>query len=367
MTNSHILSKGEVMNIPQGIDRRVPKSGEISYRVRIRLKGHLPVSKTFKNLTHAKKWKRLTEAAVEKGEYLKDSIGASKTFREAIDKYITEILPHKPKNAKNIRHHLERWKSELGMTNLQKVTASDIATIRDKLLSENITDDKIRSPSTVVRYLASISHLYSIAINEWGWVKENPVTKIKKPKNNSGRIRYLSKDEIPILLNACKSSKNPHLYTFVLLAIQTGMRKGEILSLKWEGIDLENHWIYLQETKNDTPRTVPISTEVFNILYERRQTGTMLVFPSPHNINVSIDIRSAWNFALKRAGITKFVIHDLRHTTASHLAIQGYGYGQIAEILGHKNLQMTKRYAHLSHESKREMLKIMEKLSECPI
>ncbi len=364
MTNTEKSQSGAVMNIPQGIDRRVTKSGEVSYRVRIRLKGHLPVSKTFKNLTHAKKWKRITESSIEKGEYFKECISTSKTLGEAVDKYIEEFLPYKPKNGRNVQQHLERWKRELGMKKVQEITPSDIAGVRDRLLTEITTNGKLRSSSTVVRYIASISHLYTVVSNEWGWVADNPVAKIKKPKNNQGRLRYLSKEEIPRLLNECKKSRNPYLHTIVLLGIQTGMRKGEILSLRWEDVDFENRWVFLQTTKNNAPRTVPISSEIIDILKARRGNGTELVFPSSHDKNTPIDIRSAWRFALKRANVNDFVVHDLRHTTASHLAMQGYGFGQIAEILGHKSLQMTKRYAHLSNESKRKMLKTMEVICE---
>lgn len=369
MTDSEILNSGVIMNIPQGIDRRTSKNGEVSYRVRIRIKGHQPISKTFKNLTHAKRWKRLTESAVEKGEYLSHAIGESKTLLDAINRYLLEVLPYKPKDAKNVRRHLMRWKKELGLLKITKVSPSDIARIRDLLLIEKTSRGKDRSPSTVVRYLASLSHLFSIAINEWGWVKSNPVSSIKKPKNATGRIRYLSQDEASSLLRECKKSKNHFLYTIVLLALQTGMRQGEILSLTWGNIDFENKWVSLQKTKNDLPRTISLSPETHTLLKKQREekSANSLVFPSLGNPNRPIDIRAAWKSALKRAGIEGFVFHDLRHTTASYLAMKGYGYGQIAEILGHKSLQMTKRYAHLSHEHKRNMLKTMENIGKCPI
>lgn len=207
MTDSEILNSGVIMNIPQGIDRRVSKSGEISYRVRIRIKGHRPISKTLKSLTHAKRWKRLTESAIEKGEYLSHSLGESKTLSDAIDRYLAEVLPHKPKDAKNVRRHLEKWKKELGSQKITKVSPSDIARVRDRLLTDKTAQGKDRSPSTVVRYLSSISHLFSIAINGWGWIKNNPVSSIKKPKNATGRLRYLSQDEATRLLHACKKVK----------------------------------------------------------------------------------------------------------------------------------------------------------------
>ena len=365
MTNSEKLHSGVVMNIPQGIDRRVAKNGDVSYRVRIRIKGHPSFSKTFRNLTHAKQWQRVTESSVEKGEYLHHTVGKVKTLSDAIERYLAEVLPHKPKDAKNVKRHLLRWKDELGSLTLSKIRMSDLSKIRDKLLIEKTSRGKERSPSTVVRYISSLSHLFSISINEWEWVKENPVKLMKKPKNAQGRTRYLSKEEVPLLLQECKNSKSPYLFTIVLLALQTGMRQGEILSLRWDEIDFENHWVYLKRTKNDSPRTVPLSSEILAILNDSKHKLLNLVFPSPNNPEKSIDIRKSWVTALKRAKIYNFLFHDLRHTTASYLAMEGYGYGQIAEILGHKSLQMTKRYAHLSHESKRSMLKTMEDLCAC--
>jgi len=142
MTDSEILNSGVIMNIPQGIDRRISKSGEVTYRVRIRIKNNRAISKTFKNLTHAKRWKRLTESAIEKGEYLGHAIAESKTLSNAIDKYLEEVLPYKPKDAKNIKRHLEKWKKELGSQKITRISPSDIANVRDLLLVEKTVKEK---------------------------------------------------------------------------------------------------------------------------------------------------------------------------------------------------------------------------------
>ena len=354
------------MNIPPGIDRRIAKDGTVSYRVRIRHKGQPVISKTFKQLTHAKRWKRITDSDVEKGKYLHHARGETQTLSKTIQRYIAEILPHKPKDAHNVKRHLVRWNHELGRLTLSQITPSHIAKIRDKLLSETTVRHTQRSPSTVVRYIASLSHLFSICIHEWGYLKTNPVSSIKKPKNVQGRTRFLSKEEISVLLANCKKSKCRFLFTIVLLALQTGMRQGEILSLTWADVDFANHWVFLKHTKNNQHRTVPISKQIQTLLQSHRnhQPNSFLVFPSPQDVAKPIDFRSAWRVALKRSSIKDLVFHDLRHTTASHLAIEGYGFGQIAEILGHKSLQMTKRYAHLSQTKKKEMLKTMELLSD---
>lgn len=161
------------------------------------------------------------------------------TLTEMVDRYIENVLPLKLKSTKQGQDsQLEWWKEELGYRLLADVTPALIAECRDKLLAQNTCRGTKRSPSTVVRYLAAISHVFSTAVNEWGWIEHNPVSKVKRPKEPRGRIRFLDDDERVKLLDACKESVNPFLYVIVVLAITTGMRQGEILKLKWKDIDL---------------------------------------------------------------------------------------------------------------------------------
>ena len=146
----------------------------VSYRVRIRIKNHCLVSKTFKNLFNARKWKRIVEAAIEKEEYLGILDKKREILSDAIEKYSHEIVPNKPKSAAAIKRHLKRWSKELGDRMFSKIKPSDIAAVRDKLLKEKTDRKKDRNPATVVRYLASLSHLFSIAFKEWEWAEKNP-------------------------------------------------------------------------------------------------------------------------------------------------------------------------------------------------
>ena len=184
------------MNIPPGIDRILTQDGNCHYRVRIRIKGHQPVSKNFKNLTHAKRWKRVTEGQIEKGLYVSFSKADQYTVADAIRRYRKEILPLKTKDGHNVARHLDRWEKELGHLKLSRINQSTIAAIRDKMLDENIRPNQLRSTSTVARYLASFSHVLSTAIREWQWINENPCLKVRKPKAPPGRLRYLSKEEL---------------------------------------------------------------------------------------------------------------------------------------------------------------------------
>lgn len=209
-------------------------------------------------------------------------------------------------------------------------------------------------------------------IKEWGWLNDNPIRKIAKPKQQPGRVRYLSTEERIHLFESCKKSRCRILYLTVLLALSTGMRYGELMGLKRSDIDWEHDVITLKETKNGEARSIPISGEPLELLKKHVHSfapTSNLIFPSPHNPQNPIDIRSAWKKAVRGAGIEDFRFHDLRHTTASYLAMSGYGLLDIATLLGHKDLQMTKRYAHLSQEHKKKMVSTMmlKILEEQPI
>ncbi len=187
-------TQGDAMNIPPGIDRIRISDGSYRYRVRIRIKGHKPVSKNFKTLHHAKQWKRVSEGQIEKGLYVSFSKADQYTVADAIRRYRKEILPLKTNDGHNVARHLNRWEKELGHLKLSRLTPSVIAEIRDKMLSENIHNDKLRSSSTVSKYIASFSHVISTAVREWQWANENPCLKVRKPKSLPGRTRYLSKE-----------------------------------------------------------------------------------------------------------------------------------------------------------------------------
>lgn len=334
----------------QGIEKRINKDGSFTYRARVRIKGHPSVSESFCSLTLAKKWKRDTESAIEHGRFQFPSQERKHTLANLVDRYIETVLPYKPKNARNVKQHLLWWKHALGHCLLSDIKSSHIAEKRDELLSQDTFYKKPRSSTTVVRYIASLSHAFSIAVKEWEWMDENPICKINKPKLPQGRIRFLDESEKNRLLEACKQSNSFCLYPIVVLALSTGMRKGEILSLTWHDIDFERKAILLQTTKNGERRLIPLtglSLELIKRLNTIRKSTW--VFPSPKNLDQPIDIRSAWERALRKADILNFKFHDLRHTAASYLAMNNASLIEIGTLLGHKTVQMTKRYAHLSN------------------
>ena len=157
-----------------------------------------------------------------------------------------------------------------------------------------------RSPTTIRRYLASFSHLFTLAVKDWEWTNENPLDKVSKPAPNPGRQRYLSKDEINRVFIEAKKSRNPILYPIIALALATGMRRGEILNLKYKNLDVENGEIILEKTKNGDPRFIPLLGKtrmaVIEILNPYANPED-LVFPSPYTYLKPYDIETAWKHA----------------------------------------------------------------------
>lgn len=344
------------------IEKRIAKDGGVNYRVKVRLKGFPGQDASFKRLTDAKRWAQSTEAAIREGRHFKTTEAKRRTFGEMTDRYIRDVLPHKKKMQQSRTMHLNWWKSELGKYALADVSPSMIAELRDKLLKEPTPRGEKRSPSTVVRYMASLSHTYTICVKEWGWIDDSPMRKVTKPKEPRGRVRFLSDDERENLLKSCKESSSSYIYTIVVLALSTGMRHGEIINLTWNDIDFERSRIVLHETKNNERRGVHISAhalECLKNLSKVRRIDTNLLFPSNKIAKLGeatrpIDFRKPWLAVLAKANIEDFRFHDLRHSCASYLAMNGASLAEIAEVLGHKTLQMVKRYSHISetHTSK---------------
>lgn len=284
---------------------------------------------------------------------------------EAIDRYVTSVLPKKkPKSIKDQKVQLSWWRQNMGSYALSDVTPALIVEYRDQL-AQGITARRAkRTPSTVNRYLAALSHLFTIAINEWGWIEDSPLRKVSKNKEPRGRVRFLSEEERTKLLQAAKESSSDCLYLVVVLCLSTGARKMEILSLKWKDVDLERGIITLHETKNGERRILPITGHALELLKEHskiRRFNTDLLFPSNTNPKKPIDVRTPFENALKKAGVNDFRFHDLRHSAASYLAMNGATLAEIAEVLGHKTLQMVRRYAHLSEAHTTKVVARMNK------
>ena len=175
------------------IRKRTNKDGSISYRVDVRLKGFPPQRATFKRLTDAKKWAGQTEVAIQENRYFKTAKARKHTFSELADRYIIETLPKKSVSAQeNQKAQIKWWKEQIGHYTLADVTAAHITECREKLLSEPTKRGRLLGPATVNRYLAALSHAFNIAVNEWWWLEDSPLKKVKKPAEPRRRILPLT-------------------------------------------------------------------------------------------------------------------------------------------------------------------------------
>jgi integrase len=209
------------------------------------------------------------------------------------------------------------------------------------------------SGASVNRELACLKHMFTKAI-EWDIAMTNPVKQVKMFRENPGRIRYLNIEEVDRLIHACNDTIRP----IVIVALHTGMRKQEILDLRWESLDIEQKIIYVCGTKSGYDRQIPMSEPVmFAIKGMPKRSEYIFTRPNGEQIN---DIRTAYANALKKANIEDFRFHDLRHTFASHLVMNGTDLLTVKELLGHRTIEMTLRYSHLSPEHKRHAIESLK-------
>lgn len=334
------------------INKHTSKDGAVTYRVRVRLKGFPVQTATFKRKTDAEKWATNTESAILENRYFRTTEARKHTLADMIDRYLNDVLPTKPKLIKDQTHQFIWFKEAIGRYLLVDVTPAVIGQCRDRLLNEVGPKNKKRSNATVVRYLSALSAAFTECVNDWQWLDESPMSKVRKPVEPKGRIRFLSEDdELPRFLKACKESSNAWLYLCMILSLSTGMRQGELMNLTWPNVNLKEGYIILYETKNGESRRVPLAGQALEFLREHakvRRLDSELLFPSHDDPSKPIDLRRPFKNSLTAAGISNFKWHDLRHCAASYLSMNGATLNDIAVVLGHKTLSMVKRYAHLS-------------------
>jgi integrase len=346
------------------IETRHSADGTTGYRAKVRLKGFPSQSATFERKTDAKEWAKQTEASIREGRYFKTAEAKKHTVSDFIDRYLREIEKKNPKRCVDVKKLLNWWRGEIGPYLLSDLTRALIIEQRDKLLSSRAKNTGQRSPATVNRYMLALGHALTIAANEWEWIHENPMKKISNLPEPRGRVRYLNDEERERLLEACKASANPYLHTLVVLALSTGARYGELIKLRWDDIDWGRKVITLHDTKNKERRLLPLmhyALELMEAHNKARNIASDLVFPSPSNPMRPWNSRTSWVSVLKKANIQDFRFHDLRHSCASYLAMNGASIAEIAEVLGHKTLQMVKRYAHLSEA---HTAKVVQRMNE---
>ncbi|NWO04750.1 MAG: site-specific integrase [Alteromonadaceae bacterium] len=350
------------------IEKRTTQDGKTSFRVKIRLKGRQPETATFDRRTDAKRWATQTEAAIREGRYFHAAAGKGKTLSDALARYKRDILPSL-KDHKHREAQLDWWDRTLGATTIKDITPAVITECRDKLKATPYkigNTERQRTDATVNRYVAALSPVMAAAARDWGWIADNPCLKVRRGSETRGRTRFLTDDERKRLLKACdQANDTPELKTIVLLAITTGGRRGELSGLRWRDVDLKRKRITFTDTKNGETRAAPLVGPALDAMKEwakvRPLDDSAYVFPgrTDKTKDKPLDFQRPWKTALKRAELSDFRFHDLRHTAASYLAMNGAGLREIADILGHKTLAMVQRYSHLTQDHKASVVERM--------
>lgn len=306
------------------------------WQVQVRRKGFDPVSRSFLLRTDALEWAREIERQADRHEL--------KTCRKALDqislsdlliRYKAEILPDKKSAAIELIILDAFLRDRMCQKKLSALAAVDFARYRDKRLKEI-------SPSSLKRQLAPIRHMFEIAINEWGIpLKENPLNKVKLKAKDSRRERRLEDGEYEKLLQATRTRRNPYIEKIVVYAIETGMRRGEILNLKWDQVDLQKRTATILEAKNGYSRTIPVTHLAVRTLQALPKDDAR-VFPTTAN-----SLRLAWDRMLMGTGIENLHFHDLRHEAISRFFEMGLSVPEVALISGHRDYRMLARYTHI--------------------
>ena len=344
------------------------KSGP-RYKAIIKQGSKVLKTKTFTKQALAKQWIKRTEADYEAIQAY-GMRGARLTFSDLASIYLEQWSG----KDKSIDSKVNYWITELGNKYLPDITTEQIRSILNEYAKGSVLryngsranstpkilkTDKPRKPATVNRMKACISAIFKFSIRE-GYLKANPVTGISDRQENNKRVRYLSEEERTHLLAAAKASQWEKMYLLVLMAICTGARKSEMLRLTWQDIDFERRQAILHETKNGERRVLTLPPPVMAELKLFRGIG--LVFPSPIKPWKPMEIKKLWTATLKKANLLYpttdsryFRFHDLRHTAASYLVMNGATLFEASEVLGHKSVETTKRYAHLSVEHKQNL------------
>lgn len=305
------------------------------WQAQIRKKGLPSITKTFIQKRDAVTWASTIESEINRGVYVDRSIAEQTILYYLLDRYSTDIIP----SLKGVKSELSRIKhlrSHFGQFSLAQIKPNDLAEYRDKRLA-------VVGPQSVKHELGLLNRILKLAHNEWGYTLPSGVPAVSMPKLPQGRNRRLQGDEESILLNELRQT--PVIQNIVRIAIETAMRRSEILNIKRGHINIEQRLLIIPVTKTNTPRTIPLSCRAIESIAQLMDLlGTYSNFKAD-------SISQAFSRACKRANIVNLHFHDLRHEATSRLFEKGLNIMEVALITGHKSLSMLHRYTHLKPES----------------
>lgn len=306
-----------------------------SWQAQVRRQGHPPITKSFQQKADAELWAKQLEVDLERGDAgIIVQKQTSTPLSDLLFRYQEEITPRK-RGATAERYRLRiLLRHEIAKIPVSKLSSSAIARYRDERL-------QAVSSSSVRRELVILRHCLEIARKEWeAPLKENPVHNIQVPTDGKARERRLTTEELKSLLEAADECRNPYVKPVVQFALETGMRRGEILGQVWEKIDLKARTAAIHQTKNGHARTVPLSGAAVAIL-EAFEHRSGLIFPISANA-----LRLSWERMKDRAKLRDLRFHDLRHEAVSRFFELGLSVPEVALISGHRDPRMLFRYTH---------------------
>ncbi len=311
------------------------------WQAQVRRRGMKPRCKSFDTKLEAEKWARDLEAQVDRFGAAPDTkILENTTLGALLERYRREVSPLKRGSVQEIQRIDVLRRHDLAYRTMIDLSQQDIASFRDERLQSV-------APSTTVRELAILSHVLEVAIRDWGLpLSKNVVKLVRRPVIRNERSRRLTGNEEQRLLDACDAGKTPFLRTLLIVAIETGMRRGELLGLKWTDFSHNRRVLSLALTKNGSGRDVPLSQRAFDALIAWRQhpdVDQSTIFPMRAGT-----LEQAWRRLLTRGGVTALRFHDLRHEGVSRLFERGLNVIEVSAVSGHKELRMLKRYTHLA-------------------
>lgn len=306
-----------------------------------------PTNVTDKKLAEKIHHKVMTQLA--EGQWLDKLEGADKTFKELAEKYINEYAKINKrswqKDQERLNNHLIPFFGEMIVTEISPKVISAYKGHRYK---------KDIAPATINRELTIMKHMYTMAVKEWEWCRDNPVKRVRMEKEGPSRDRWLTYEEEKRLLDACPA----WLKEIVTFALNTGMRQGEILGLRWKDVNLISGIVILDMTKNGDRRSIPLNRIAWDMLKQKsrvRYLASDYVFTNDAGKRMDGgNLRTDYMKALKKAKIEAFTFHDLRHTFATRLVHRGIDLYKVQKLLGHRDNKTTQRYAHHYPESLRD-------------
>ncbi len=307
------------------------------WQARIIRKGHPTIAKTFLRRQDAEKWARSLEIEIDRGTYINKSYAEKTQFKEILQKYLNDVAPQMRSADSQAIRVRKLMKHPIAEVNMAQLSPKHIADYRDERL-------KVNKPNTVIRELAILSSIINHARREWALNISNPVTMIKKPSSTQGRDRILNDEEFGRLFIELEKI-SPWYKPLVEFALETAMRRGELMSLLWANVNFEKSVAFLPITKNGDSRYVPLSSKAIRIIKSLPRGIDGRVFPLNKGTVSILFLRAA-----RRAKVEDFHFHDLRHTAITRLASIFSNPMEIAAISGHKSLSMLKRYTHIKAE-----------------